>query len=366
MAHPLYSRQGLPLCVLVPTLFLLALGLAGSVATSEAPQCGQYARPPGSLGTSASAQQACLELSTRLQANAPLHVAFHPITSDVELTYIDDGGGDAYDDGNEISSPGWTGDLLYTGPGCSEGVQNGQRYYMDGFTVGSGGEARWWPTVFTNFQGASIGIEGNNGADGDGYVEIGSYFYKGWRAFWKQLYDTGDTGIVHVWATDSPTAMFDPGQINANTLCGIDEDDDTPCTVDTCLPYTFGSGACATSGENLDGCTAGSDDCVGTNVAGATVGTNDDSDGLINVQGFVVVYILGLPVSDGAGVPTANLQKAIEETVDTLEPYGKECTVARRLMKRSHGSHVPGHSRNSRGNQNRRRRRLGCQATGQC
>ena len=61
-------------------------------------------------------------------------------------------------------------------------------------------------TYFLQYSQNTISINGNNGADGHGNVNGGSYNYNGWRGFWKVVYGASDPGINHVWVTNAPHA----------------------------------------------------------------------------------------------------------------------------------------------------------------
>ena len=121
--------------------------------------------------------------------------------------YIEDGGNDMYDNGNCITVPGTSsnscsGDsvtVLYK-DNCESGTVNGETYTM---SIKADGISVLW---FKNYTKSSISINGDNGADGGGSVSAGSYSYKGWKGFWKVVWNSSrDPGINHLWVTNAPS-----------------------------------------------------------------------------------------------------------------------------------------------------------------
>jgi len=124
-------------------------------------------------------------------------------------TQISDGGGDMYDNGNQIT----TGDgsqVVYTDD-CAEGSAGSQSYHMD--IVADGITTLTMDSMTSD----RLQIDGNLGADGSGSRTNRVYHYNGYRAFWRQTHSAGDPSVTHIWITNAANPQHEDSNANTNS-----------------------------------------------------------------------------------------------------------------------------------------------------
>jgi len=113
------------------------------------------------------------------------------------IQYIRDGGNDMYDNGNKIYLDGR---YLSYDDSCNPQKAGANDVRMDS-------DPFFQVTVVDYMRTDEFSISGNLGADGHGSVKAGSYEVgKGYLAFWKQVCDTSDPAIIHLWITNAENA----------------------------------------------------------------------------------------------------------------------------------------------------------------